>query len=528
MKGNLKGSDVPPHAHNSDLVRQIEEFIESAHQYHPEDDLDRPAFGVTLYIAKTKVEMQVGTFTAYIFQDIIHKGYIVALAYGGYNQGGELYTRIHSSCVTSETLRGCDCDCVQQLEGAIQKIAETGKGVLFYLLQEGRGVGYTAKARDRMLVQASQDTVSTFDAYRMLGLRKDYRQYRNIRDICTILSLMKADWVVLTNNPDKVEALQGLGLNVARSESLEYEPQPYNLAYLKSKAESGHELKNPKVSTLESVQTPELVVPFKPRAIENARRFVYMARYYLPIRPVDDNIVVTPGDYQQVFPQNGIDDMLDDPESGILSAENLRNNRLLIEIDRAVLDARRLRNPEDPVCRLLYMPYWFKAHVYFDIVSGNDFVVLTHGTMKIDDYPVVRIQSESIMNRFPLQNTDNRVKYIRTLEEIIDYGSGAIILNYHDGRGAGFGAFATDRMMMQEGSSANSKESYQKLGVGYDERDYDGLFIVLKEHLPSNRIQMVMNSPTSLVTKPEYAEALNRHALEVENWIFLDEPTTER
>ena len=512
-------ADDPSHAES--LRDWLFDFADSACHLNLDDELDRPTFGSTVYIAHSTVEMREGDFTAYIFQDIIHKGYIIALAYGDIINADELYTRMHSSCVTSETLRGCDCDCVQQLEGAIQKIAASGKGVLFYLLQEGRGVGYTAKARDRMLVQASRDTISTFEAYRMLGLRKDYRQYRNISDITKILNIT-AGWIILTNNPDKVEAMKSQGLVVIRSESLEFEPEPYNLAYLKSKAESGHILERPQDMPLPSVQPPEPVIPFRPRALPDARRFIYMANYFLPIRPVHDQILISVSDQTRIFRDKTLDEYLAEPQSCIVSVQTLRNKRLLVEIDREALNARNKSNPEDPIVELLTMPYWFRAHVYFDIVSGTDFVVLTHGDIKDDDAPVIRIQSESLLNRFPLRNIGNKEKYIRTLQEIIEYGAGAMVLVYHDGRGAGFGAYAVDRMMIEAGRSDSSKESYQKIGVGYDRRDYDGLFTVLLNHVPSKQIQMVMNSPSSLVLKPIYAEALNRHNLEVVNWIFLE------
>ncbi len=128
----------------------------------PKDINDRPITGTTLYLATCEIETVYGSFTAYVFQDIIHKGYIIALACGDVFNAKTLYSRIHSSCITSETLRGCDCDCVEQLNGALKLISEKGKGVLFYLMQEGRGVGYIAKARDRMLVQAASDGISTF------------------------------------------------------------------------------------------------------------------------------------------------------------------------------------------------------------------------------------------------------------------------------------------------------------------------------------------------------------------------------
>ncbi|HTT56640.1 MAG TPA: GTP cyclohydrolase, partial [Opitutaceae bacterium] len=100
---------------------------------------ERPLHGTTLYLADCSLDTRFGVFRAYIFQDVINKSYIIALAHGDIAGAPVLYTRVHSSCVTSETLRGCDCDCVQQLEGAFQVIARKGNGILFYLMQEGRG-----------------------------------------------------------------------------------------------------------------------------------------------------------------------------------------------------------------------------------------------------------------------------------------------------------------------------------------------------------------------------------------------------
>jgi 3,4-dihydroxy 2-butanone 4-phosphate synthase/GTP cyclohydrolase II len=109
------------------------------------------------------------------------------------------------------------------------------------------------------------------------------------------------------------------------------------------------------------------------------------------------------------------------------------------------------------------------------------------------------------------------------VREIVHYGTGAICLLYFDGRGAGFGAHATDRMLTERGVALSSDEAYRKLGVSYDSRDYDASFTLLRRHIPNEKVQMIMNSPSSLVKKTEYAAALNRHRIEVEKWIFLDE-----
>jgi len=76
--------------------------------------------------------------------------------------------------------------------------------------------------------------------------------------------------------------------------------------------------------------------------------------------------------------------------------------------------------------------------------------------------------------------------------------------------------------MADTGQARSSDDAYRQLGVDYDSRDYDASIVLLKHHIPNEKIQMVMNSPDSLVKKPEYAEALNRHRIDVDRWIFLD------
>jgi 3,4-dihydroxy 2-butanone 4-phosphate synthase / GTP cyclohydrolase II len=483
---------------------------------------ERPLFGTTLYLARCTLEMRYGLFTAYVFQDVIHKAYIIALAHGDITHATELYTRLHSSCVTSETLRACDCDCVQQLEGALKLIAAKGNGILFYLMQEGRGVGYVAKARDRMLVQASRDSLSTFQAYHAMGLRKDHRSYDNISHICHLLGI-HAGFIVLTNNPDKIAALEAQGLRVIRAEPLEFEPSPFNLAYLTSKADAGHILVRPAASIVRSALPPEPVIPFKPEALPEAERFIYSAAYYLPMKPVNNEVVLGEAEFHELFSGDATHRYTGGDHPLVVAHEELRGRRYAVCIDPDRISEFKRSHPDDPIADLLTTPYWFRVHVYFDVVTSQEFVLLTYGTPKPDDVPVVRLQSESLFNRFPLKSVDNREKFKKSVHYIVRYGVGAILLLYYDGRGAGFGAHATDRMLTENGLSTSSDESYRRLGVPYDSRDYDASMILLRHHVPNEKIQMVMNSPASLVRKKEYAAALNHHRIDVEKWIFLDE-----
>ena len=514
---------VPPISGISEKIqRMLDTYSENGFIVRaPEDILDRPIYGTTLYLATCKLDTVFGDFTAYVFQDIIHKGYIIALAHGKIKEAKTLYTRIHSSCITSETLRGCDCDCVEQLEGALKVIAEKGDGILFYLMQEGRGVGYIAKARDRMLVQAAEDEISTFQAYRLLGLRRDYRQYRNVVPICKMLKI-DADFVLMTNNPDKVKAMKDLGFSIKGTQSIEYEPSPYNLAYLTSKQEAGHKLEKPDGSKWVEVKPPEPVIPFKPFALKNAQRFIKAASYMLPVRPVDEQIILSDKQFDKLFKNRPIEQFIEGANPIFHEYCLLRKHRYKIRLNRKSFDQFAKENPNDPIVEIGHQPYWFRVHIYFDIVTDEDFVVLTYGTPSETDVPMVRLQSESLFNRFPITETDNRQKYCQSIRAITDYGSGIILHLYSDGRGAGLGAYAQDVMFTQHGLSADTMDSYNRLGVSYDLRDYEAALILLKEHLNNKNVQMIMNSPSSLVKKTEYTQALNKLDLDVDTWIFLE------
>jgi len=163
-------------------------------------NIKKNIFGTTLYLENKILQKKYGNFNALTFIDIITKNNIIALVKGNiYNN--LLYTRVHSSCITSETLGSQDCDCVLQLNGALKKISEKGHGILFYLIQEGRGCGYIGKARACMLCQYHDDKINTFDAYKQLGMKKDYRSYHNIKEILEILDIYQsAEFILLTNN----------------------------------------------------------------------------------------------------------------------------------------------------------------------------------------------------------------------------------------------------------------------------------------------------------------------------------------
>ena len=168
---------------------------------------DRPGrhalAGQLLHRGVVPLDTTHGPFAAHVLQNVATGSVAFAVARGDVRGSAPLLARIHSSCVTSETFGGCDCDCVEQLDLALERIADEERGVVFYLMQEGRGAGFSAKARDRMLVQASRNRLTTFEAYERMGLGHDHRRYDEVGHASALLGVT-APLVLLTNNPDKL------------------------------------------------------------------------------------------------------------------------------------------------------------------------------------------------------------------------------------------------------------------------------------------------------------------------------------
>jgi GTP cyclohydrolase II len=222
-----------------------------------------------------------GRFEARLFLDLRARTPVLALRRGDLGGRAPLLARVHSSCMTSETFHACDCDCAGQLDAALEAIAAAGRGVVFYLLQEGRGAGFVAKARDRMMVQASHDRVTTFDAYARMGLGHDYRQYDAVVFAHAALRI-RAPLRLLTNNPDKVAALRAAGVDIGEVRSLSREASPFNRHYLAAKSRRGHALL---ASRVVGAVLPEAVDYFEPHRLRARPAFLRTASYLLPVRP---------------------------------------------------------------------------------------------------------------------------------------------------------------------------------------------------------------------------------------------------
>ncbi len=159
----------------------------------------------------------------------------LALTLGEINNGQPVLARLHSECLTGDTLFSQRCDCGAQLEGALRKIAEEGRGILLYLRQEGRGIGLINKIRAYSLQEQGADTV---EANHQLGFADDMRDYA----ICVpMLNHFGVETVnLMTNNPRKINALAKLGIRADRVELITG-PTSFNSRYLATKASKlGH------------------------------------------------------------------------------------------------------------------------------------------------------------------------------------------------------------------------------------------------------------------------------------------------
>jgi len=138
--------------------------------------------------------------------------------------------RIHSECFTGDVLGSLRCDCGQQLQMALSMIASEGAGILIYEAQEGRGIGLMAKLRAYDLQDHGCDTV---EANQRLGLKPDYRDYRFPTAILGEFGITKVR--LLTNNPDKVRAVERAGIDVVERVPCEIVPNRENADYLRVK-----------------------------------------------------------------------------------------------------------------------------------------------------------------------------------------------------------------------------------------------------------------------------------------------------
>ena len=177
-----------------------------------------------------------GTLTVHAYESSVDPNPAIAIVKGDISDGEATLIRVHSSCITGDLFDSLRCDCGDQLHLALEKITEAGRGVIVYLEQEGRGIGIVNKMKAYALQDEGADTIQ---ANEQLGFKPDLRDYGIGAQIMVDLGLQKLRF--MTNNPAKVKAIEGYGLEIVEWVPLNVPSNPHNERYMQTKREKmGH------------------------------------------------------------------------------------------------------------------------------------------------------------------------------------------------------------------------------------------------------------------------------------------------
>lgn len=197
------------------------------------------------FVESSKLPTPWGIFEMHGFEDLENNKEHVVLTLGQVDTDEPVLARIHSECLTGDALFSLRCDCGAQLQAAMHRIAMEGRGAIFYLRQEGRGIGLLNKIKAYRLQDCGADTV---EANEKLGFGADMRDYSILKPMLEHLKIQKIR--LMTNNPRKVNALQELGIEVTERLAHESGRNPHNAKYLKTKkGKLGHLLQEDEDST---------------------------------------------------------------------------------------------------------------------------------------------------------------------------------------------------------------------------------------------------------------------------------------
>lgn len=187
-------------------------------------------------VVETKMPTRYGDFKMFGFINKLNGEHHVALVKGEINEKNEVLTRVHSECLTGDALGSKRCDCGEQYDAAMKRIAEEGCGILLYMRQEGRGIGLINKLKAYSIQDKGFDTV---EANEMLGFPADMRSYDVAAAILKDLGVSKVN--LMTNNPRKIDGLERYGIEIVNRVPIKMNHNEKNEFYLQTKKEKlGH------------------------------------------------------------------------------------------------------------------------------------------------------------------------------------------------------------------------------------------------------------------------------------------------
>jgi 3,4-dihydroxy 2-butanone 4-phosphate synthase/GTP cyclohydrolase II len=187
-------------------------------------------------VASAKLPTTVGEFQIAGYRSLISDEEFVVLCKGEMEASVPTLVRIHSQCLTGDVFGSIKCDCGPQLIAAMEMIEKAGRGAIVYQQQEGRGIGILNKIRAYALQDEGADTV---EANERLGFAVDSRNYQQCAEILFDLGLCKVR--MISNNPDKLQALEAAGLQIVERIPIEIQTTPPAAHYLRTKKEKmGH------------------------------------------------------------------------------------------------------------------------------------------------------------------------------------------------------------------------------------------------------------------------------------------------
>ena len=188
------------------------------------------------FIEVSELPNEIANFKVHAFTENQSNIDHLAITFGDINSENSVLTRIHSQCITGESFFSLRCDCRFQLTESLKLIAKDGCGVVFYLQQEGRGIGLSNKIRAYKLQDQGLDTV---EANHQLGFGEDERSYEIVSAMAAHLNVKTID--LMTNNPKKIEAVEKSGLIVNKRIPIKIDSNDHNRDYLNTKAKKlGH------------------------------------------------------------------------------------------------------------------------------------------------------------------------------------------------------------------------------------------------------------------------------------------------